>query len=183
MRVFRIGSAIGLTVAALGLSIAVAAAVDAKYHFGRAATEAEIAAWNLDIDRDGKALPPGKGTVAEGEEIFALQCASCHGETGEGDIADQLVGGQGTLNTDKPVKTVGSYWPYAPTLFDYIRRAMPLSAPQSLSNDEVYALSAYILNLNEIVDENAVLDAQSMREIQMPNRDGFVPDPRPDVHK
>lgn len=152
------------------------------FGFGRPATNAEIAAWNIDVDRDGKNLPAGKGSVEQGRELFAAQCASCHGEKGEGGLGDRLVGGQGTLATPKPIKTVGSFWPYAPTLFDYIRRAMPLNAPQSLTDDEVYAVSAYVLNLNGLVPESATLDAKSLAEIKMPNRNGFVQDPRPDVH-
>ena len=106
------------------------------YGIGRPATEAEIAGWNIDIGRDGANLPAGSGSVAHGHEVFEQQCAACHGENGEGGVGDRLVGGQGTIATPKPIKTVGSYWPYAPTLFDYIRRAMPQNAPQSLSNDD-----------------------------------------------
>lgn len=165
------------------LLLATNATVDAqtKFGFGRPATEAEIAGWNIDVDRDGKSLPPGKGSVQEGRTVFENQCASCHGEKGEGGIGGRLVGGQGTLATSKPVKTVGSFWPYAPTLFDYIRRAMPLNAPQSLTNDEVYAVAAYVFNLNGLVPENATMDAKSLAAMRMPNRNGFVEDPRPDV--
>jgi cytochrome c len=151
------------------------------YGIGRPATPAEIAGWNLDIGRDGSNLPEGRGTVSHGSEVFAQQCAACHGDKGEGGVGDRLVGGQGTLATAKPVRTVGSYWPYATTLFDYIRRAMPQNAPQSLSNDDVYAVSAYVLSLNGLVASDATLDAQSLAAIKMPNRDGFVEDPRPDV--
>jgi S-disulfanyl-L-cysteine oxidoreductase SoxD len=171
-----------LTVPLLAAVIAVAAhAESGKFGFGRAPTNQEIAGWNIDIGRDGQGLPPGSGSVQEGRMIFAEKCASCHGEKGEGGVGDRLVGGQGTLASAKPVKTVGSFWPYAPTLFDYIRRAMPMNAPQSLDNQEVYALSAYILNLNGLVADDATLDAKSLSAIKMPNRDGFVPDPRPDV--
>jgi S-disulfanyl-L-cysteine oxidoreductase SoxD len=151
------------------------------YGIGRPATPAEIAGWNIDIDREGHNLPPGSGSVSHGHEVFDQQCAACHGTKGEGGVGDRLVGGQGTLATPKPVRTVGSYWPYAPTLFDYIRRAMPQNAPQSLSNDDVYAVSAYILNLNELLPADATLDAKSLSAIQMPNRNMFVGDPRPDV--
>ena len=154
-----------------------------RYGIGRPATAAELAGWHIDIDRAGRKLPPGSGGVAQGREVFETQCASCHGARGEGGIGDKLVGGQGTLASGKPVKTVGSFWPYASTLFDYIRRAMPMNAPQSLSNDDVYAVSAYILNLNGIVADGATLDASSMAAIRMPNRDGFIPDPRPDVRR
>jgi len=154
-----------------------------KFGFGKPATEAEIAAWNLDIDRDGKSLPAGSGTVKQGKEIYDAQCASCHGEKGEGASGDRLVGGEGTLATPKPIKTVGSFWPYAPTLFDYIRRSMPLNAPQSLTNDEVYAVSGYVLSMNGLVPDSATLDAKSLAAVKMPNRGGFVPDPRPDVRR
>jgi len=160
------------------------AAVNAeeRYGIGRAATPAEIAGWNIDIGRDGANLPPGSGSVARGRVVFSEQCASCHGDSGQGGVGDRLAGGQGTLASPKPIRTVGSYWPYASTLFDYIRRAMPQNAPQSLDNADVYAVSAYILSLNGIVPENAVLDARSLAAIRMPNRDGFISDPRPDVH-
>jgi len=152
-----------------------------RYGIGRAATPEEIAGWNLDIGRDGSGLPVGSGTVSHGHDVFAQQCAACHGEKGEGAVGDRLIGGQGTLATQNPVRTVGSYWPYAPTLFDYIRRAMPQNAPQSLSTDDVYAVSAYILSLNGLLPGDATLDATSLSAIRMPNRDGFRSDPRPDV--
>src|ERR1700674_639062 len=152
-----------------------------RYGIGRAATPAEIAGWNIDVDSHGDNLPAGSGSVRHGRKVFAQQCAACHGAKGEGGIGDQLVGGQGTLATAKPVRTVGSYWPYAPTLFDYIRRAMPQNAPQSLSNDDVYAVSAYILNLNGLLPADATLDARTLAAIKMPNRNMFVSDPRPDV--
>ncbi|WP_250501150.1 cytochrome c [Caballeronia sp. GAWG1-5s-s] len=152
------------------------AAIDA---IGTPLNATEIAAWNIDVAPDGRGLPAGSGDVATGAHIFAAKCAACHGANGEGGLGDRLIGGRGTLATDKPVRTVGSYWPYATTLFDYIRRAMPYNAPQSLSADEVYALSAWILNRNGIVPDDARLDAHSLAAIRMPNRDGFVPDPRP----
>src|SRR6202040_141270 len=144
------------------------------YGIGRTATPAEIAGWNIDIDRDGDNLPSGSGRVSHGREVFDQQCAACHGAKGEGGLGDPLVGGQGTLATPKPVRTVGSYWPYAPTLFDYIRRAMPQNAPQSLSNDDVYAVSAYVLNLNGLLPADATLDAKTLPAIKMPNRNMFV---------
>jgi cytochrome c len=171
-----------LSIAALlALTFAARAETPGHYGIGRTATDAEIAGWNIDIGRDGINLPPGSGTVAHGREVFAQQCAACHGEKGEGGIGDRLVGGEGTLASAKPIKTVGSYWPYAPTLFDYIRRAMPQNAPQSLSNEDVYAVAAYILNMNGLLPENATLDAKSLSAIKMPNRKMFVGDPRPDV--
>jgi mono/diheme cytochrome c family protein len=164
-------------------ALAWATSVQAQGHYGigRSATAAEIAGWSIDIDRDGNNLPPGSGTVTHGREVFDQQCAACHGTKGEGAVGDRLVGGQGTLATPKPVRTVGSYWPYAPTLFDYIRRAMPQNAPQSLSNEDVYAVSAYILNLNGLLAADATLDAKTLAAIKMPNRSMFVGDPRPDV--
>ena len=173
-----------LYVAAFAVSaLAWATSVQAQGHYGigRSATPAEIAGWSIDIDRDGNNLPPGSGTVTHGREVFDQQCAACHGTKGEGAVGDRLVGGQGTLATPKPVRTVGSYWPYAPTLFDYIRRAMPQNAPQSLSNEDVYAVSAYILNLNGLLAADATLDAKTLAAIKMPNRSMFVGDPRPDV--
>src|SRR5947199_614369 len=151
------------------------------YGIGRTPTPAEIAGWNIDIDRDGHNLPQGSGTVRRGREIFDQQCAACHGARGEGGIGDRLVGGQGTLATPNPVRTVGSYWPYATTLFDYIRRAMPQNAPQSLSNADVYAVSAYVLNLNGWFPADGMLDAKTLAAIKMPNRSMFTGDPRPDV--
>jgi S-disulfanyl-L-cysteine oxidoreductase SoxD len=144
------------------------------YGFGRPATPREIAGWDIDISPDGAGLPPGHGDVGQGEAIFAEKCASCHGPHGEGKPMDQLVGGIGTLSDKKPVKTVGSFWPYATTLFDFVRRAMPLNAPQSLTPDEIYAVSAYLLFLNGIVPQDATLDAGTLARIKMPNRDGFV---------
>jgi S-disulfanyl-L-cysteine oxidoreductase SoxD len=172
------------SIAALALGVclgATCARAQSLYGIGRVATPAEVAGWNIDIGRDGSGLPPGSGTVSHGREIFEQQCAACHGDKGQGGVGDQLVGGQGTLATAKPVRTVGSYWPYAPTLFDYIRRAMPQNAPQSLSNEEVYAVSAYVLNLNGLLPADATLDAKALAAIKMPNRDRFVGDPRPDV--
>jgi cytochrome c len=167
---------------ALAVLAGVAAArAQGPYGIGRVAMPAEIAGWNIDIGRDGRGLPPGSGTVSHGREVFEQQCAACHGEKGEGGIGDKLAGGQGTIATAKPVRTVGSYWPYAPTLFDYIRRAMPQSAPQSLSNEDVYAVSAFIFNLNGLLPADATLDAKTLAAIKMPNRDKFVDDPRPDV--
>jgi S-disulfanyl-L-cysteine oxidoreductase SoxD len=178
MRMPEPGRAALITVA-LGLLAAVHA--QSPYGIGRTATSAEIAGWNIDIDRDGANLPPGSGSVAHGHEVFDQQCVACHGEKGEGGVGDRLVGGQGTIATSKPIKTVGSFWPYAPTLFDYIRRAMPQNAPQSLSNDDVYAVSAYILHLNGLLPADATLDARSLSAIKMPNRGMFTSDPRPDV--
>jgi cytochrome c len=143
---------------------------------GRSATPEEIALWDISIGPDGAGLPPGNGTPQQGETVYTAKCLPCHGEKGSGKPNDQLVGGLGTLTGDQtPVKTVGSFWPYATTFFDYVRRAMPFNAPRSLSNDEVYAVCAYILQLNGVIAENAVMNAQTLAKVQMPNRDGFVP--------
>jgi cytochrome c len=133
---------------------------------------------------DGRGLPPGSGTVAAGEKIYTTQCAACHGMNLEGGQGDRLVGGRGSLTGNDPakppIKTVESYWPYATTLFDYIKRAMPLTSPGTMSNDDVYAVSAYILAKANIIPEDAKLDAQSLAKVKMPNRNGFIPDPRPE---
>lgn len=153
-----------------------------RYDLGRTATPAEIAGWNIDVEPNGAGMPPGSGSVALGKTVFAQKCAACHGDRGQGKPMDQLVGGQGTLASKKPVKTVGSYWPYATTLFDYVRRAMPFNAPESLTNSQVYAVSAYILHLNGIIGADAVMNAKTLPKVKMPNRNGFIrPDPRPDV--
>jgi len=144
-------------------------------NLGRAATPEEIAPWDISIGPDGIGLPPGSGTPKQGEAIYAARCVACHGEKGAGKPNDQLVGGQGTLPGDRPpVKTVGSFWPYATTVFDYVRRAMPYDESKSLSNDEVYAVVAYILNLNGIIADNDTMDQQTLRKVKMPNRDGFA---------
>jgi cytochrome c len=169
--------------ALLVFGVATAIADDDERHgFGTPATPEEIAGWDIDVRPDGEGLPPGSGSVLEGEEIYLEQCAVCHGEFGEGvGRYPVLMGGFDTLTSSNPEKTVGSYWPYATTLWDYINRTMPFGAAQSLSPDQVYALSAYILFLNDIVDEDAVLDAESLPAVEMPNLAGFVSDPRPDI--
>jgi S-disulfanyl-L-cysteine oxidoreductase SoxD len=170
-----------LGLAVVALACATSAQAQGPYRIGRAATPAEIAGWSIDIDRYGNNLPPGSGSVNHGREVYDQQCVACHGAKGEGGVGDRLVGGQGTLATPDPVKTVGSYWPYAPTLFDYIRRTMPQNAPESLSNDDVYAVSAYILHLNGLLPAEATVDAGTLSAIKMPNQKMFVGDPRPDV--
>jgi mono/diheme cytochrome c family protein len=170
-----------LLVCGAGLALASPSAAQTHYGFGRQATQAEVAAWDIAIGPEGRNLPAGNGSVRHGREVYVAQCAACHGPKGEGGLGDKLAGGQGTLATPTPVKTVGSYWPYATTLFDYIRRAMPFNAPQSLSDEDVYAVSGYVLFLNGLVDENAVIDAGMLTALKMPNREGFVGDPRPDV--
>ena len=141
---------------------------------GREATPAEIAGWDISISPDGGGLPPGGGTAAGGAAVFAAKCQSCHGEKGVGQPNDRLVGGQGTLAGPTPVRTVGSYWPYATTVFDYVRRAMPYPQPHSLTNDEVYAVTAYLLYLNGVIAEGDVINAQTLPQVKMPNRDNFI---------
>ena len=142
---------------------------------GRAATPDELAKADISIPPDGKGLPAGSGTVAQGAQVYAQKCVTCHGADGAGTPSgDRLTGGIGTLASPNPIKTVSSYWPYATTLFDYIRRAMPVTNPQSLQNDEAYAVTAYILSIDAIVPKDATLDAQSLPKVQMPNRNGFV---------
>lgn len=141
---------------------------------GRAATVAEVAAADISIARDGAGLPPGSGSVSAGAAVYADKCQSCHGAGGTGGPMDRLTGGVGSLPTERPIKTVSSFWPYATTLFDYVRRAMPLQAPQSLSDDEVYAVVGYMLSVDGIVPPDAVLDARTLPTIKMPNRDGFI---------
>lgn len=150
------------------------------FGLGRTATEAEVAAWDIDIRPDGAGLPEGRGTVADGEEVFADQCASCHGDFGEGvDRWPVLAGGFGTLASEDPVKTVGSYWPYLSTAWDYVHRAMPFGNAQSLSDDEVYALTAYLLYVNDIVDdEDFELSHENFTEVRLPNEDNFLMDDR-----
>ena len=151
------------------------------YGLGRTATDEEIRAWNIDVSPTGEGLPPGQGTAKQGAQVFAAKCAMCHGPTGKEGPKDRLVGGQGTLTTGKPIKTIGSYWPYATTLYDFINRAMPFTAPGSLNPGEIYSVIAWLLFQNGIVKEDAVIDARTLPQVQMPNQNGFIPDPRPDV--
>jgi mono/diheme cytochrome c family protein len=163
----------------------VAALFGAAYPFGAPATTKTIQSWDDDVNGlTGAGLPPGSGTVAQGQKVYEERCAVCHGDFGEGaGRYPVLAGGQGTLTSARPVKTVGSYWPYAPTLFDYIRRAMPFNAPGTLTDDQVYAITAYVLNLNNIVPANAVMNAKTLAAVKMPNRNGFVNEHlQPDVH-
>jgi mono/diheme cytochrome c family protein len=163
-----------------------------KFDFGATPSEQDIARIAIAIGADGKGLPVGKGDYATGKKVYEANCAACHGANLQGvpglpDMpsgpALRLTGGRGSLTTKNPVMTVESYWPYATTLFDYVRRAMPFQAPGSLTADEIYAVSAYILAEGNVIDKATVLDAQSLPGVQMPNRDGFIPDPRPELFK
>ena len=173
---------------AIAASIALAAcasqpAVKSKAPaLGAQATPEEIARYDISIPPSGAGLPKGSGTAREGAKVYEQKCQACHGAKGAGKPADALAGGHGTLASRTPLRTVGSYWPYATTLFDYVRRAMPLTAPLSLSDDEVYAVSAYVLYLNGIIAEDLAMNAQSLPQVKMPNRDGFVSDWPPRAH-
>jgi cytochrome c len=153
------------------------------YGYGTPATQEQIDGWNIDVRPDGKGLPPGSGSVSKGADIYADQCAACHGTFGEGEGRyPKLAGGEGTLKAERPEPTVGSYWPFATTLFDYINRAMPFPAPHTLPADDVYALTAYVLNINNIVGNDFVADRNSLPKVKMPNHDNFIwQDPRPDT--
>ena len=160
------------------------AAEPGQFGYGSAATPAQIAGWDIDgRGQDGAGLPPGKGTVDKGAEVYAEQCAACHGTFGEGEGRfPKLAGGVGSLRDERPEPTIGSYWPFAPTLWDYINRAMPMPAPHTLSADDVYALTAYILSLNDLVPNEFVADRSSLPKVIMRNRDNFIwTDPRPDT--
>jgi cytochrome c len=165
------------------LSSAGWAADTRAFGFGTTPTPEELAKFVSPLP-DGRGLPDGSGSVAQGKEVYEQQCAACHGANLQGGLGDKLIGGRGSLAngdpTKAPVKTVESYWPYATTLFDYVKRTMPLAAPGSLTNDQVYAVAAYILSEAKIVPADTVLDAKSLPKVAMPNRDGFIPDPRPE---
>jgi S-disulfanyl-L-cysteine oxidoreductase SoxD len=169
----------------LGVTILVSASPTLSqsptYGVGRPPTADELQSIDIDVAPDGKGLPAGSGTAAAGKDVYTRRCETCHGPTGREGPQDVLAGGQGSLTTARPQKTVGSYWPYATTLWDYIRRAMPFDHPGTMTVDEVYASTAYVLFLNGIVTERDVLDATTLPRVTMPNRNGFVADPRPDV--
>jgi S-disulfanyl-L-cysteine oxidoreductase SoxD len=151
--------------------------------FGTPISEADIATWNIDIrTSDGQGLPAGRGSVAQGKAVYETKCLACHGPDAKGgSVYGPMVGGIGSFTTDRRVVTPGSMYPYAPILFDYIRRTMPMDKPQSMSHDEIYAVSAYLLHLNGLLPADAVMDAATMPKVSMPNRDGFIPDDRPDT--
>lgn len=154
------------------------------YGFGAPASAEDIAAVDIDAMPDGRGLPPGEGGYEEGEQVYMTQCAACHGQDLGGVAATggaALVGGRGTLASGKPKKTVESYWPYASTLFDFTKRAMPFHTPGSLTDDQIYAVSAYILAEGNIIGKDKVMNAETLPAVVMPNHDGFIPDPRPDV--
>jgi cytochrome c len=179
-----ISTAAGLLIAGL-LSSAACAQGAAPYGFGSAVGPEELAKY-FSIPPDGRGLPPGSGTAAGGAKIYADSCAACHGDKMQGNPAkgiggDRLLGGRDTLATKTPVKTVESYWPYATTLFDYVKRAMPFTTPGSLSNNDVYAVVAYILSEAKIIKPTDIMDAKTLPKVAMPNRDGFIPDARPEL--
>ena len=157
------------------LAVVSNAALAENPNLGRIAAPEEVASWDISIGPDGAGLPPGSGTPKQGEAVYTAKCLVCHGEKGAGKPNDALVGGRGTLVGDQPpVKTVGSFWPYATTLFDYVRRAMPLNESKSLTNDEVYAVVAYLLQLNGIISEGETINAYTLPKVPMPNREGFM---------
>jgi mono/diheme cytochrome c family protein len=190
MRELRLGiclgaACLGLACAPLGTLAQAQQGPDIRYGFGAPASPGELARF-FAIPPDGRGLPPGHGDAARGATVYAQNCAACHGERLEGNPAqgiggDRLIGGRGTLASNSPVKTVESYWPYATTLFDYVKRAMPFNAPGSLGDDDVYSVVAYILAQANIIKPTDTMDATTLPKVIMPNRGGFVPDPRPEV--
>ena len=177
----RLKSITALALFATVLAAGAASAESKKFGLGREATENEVKAWDIDVRPDGAGLPVGKGSVEEGEAVFAEQCAACHGDFAEGvDRWPVLAGGMGTMKSDDPVKTVGSYWPYLSTAYDYIYRAMPFGNAQSLEPDQVYGIIAYILNMNGLVEDNFVLSNENFTSVRLPNEANFIEDPRPD---
>jgi cytochrome c len=185
----RVGIIVGAVSVFVAISVAQAfrpaiepaLAQSPTFGIGRAPTAEELKAIDIDVLPDGSGLPPGRGTARAGRETYTSRCVTCHGPTGREGPQDILAGGQGSLNTSTPLKTVGSYWPFATTLWDYLRRAMPFDHPGTLTTDQVYASTAYVLFLNGIVGEDDVLDETTLPRVKMPNRDGFVGDPRPDI--
>ncbi|HVE49545.1 MAG TPA: c-type cytochrome [Casimicrobiaceae bacterium] len=157
-------------------ALAIVSVADAapRFGFGKPASKEEIAGWNIDVRPDGTGLPAGRGSVAQGQVIYDAQCASCHGTFGESNDYMAIAGGIGSLATNQPMRTTGSKLNFATTLWDYINRAMPFQNPKSLKPDEVYALTAYVLNLNDILPAEAALDQVSILAVRMPNRDGFT---------
>ncbi|HSF32737.1 MAG TPA: cytochrome c [Candidatus Tectomicrobia bacterium] len=181
MSMYRLWQWMGICALLVAIDSSPVGAQLPTYGMGRPPTTEEVKAWDLTIPPDGQGLPPGSGTAALGKPIYAERCASCHGETGEDPKYSRLVGGYDTLAMDKPIRSIGSFWQYATTLWSYIRRSQPFDEPGSLTADQVYAVTAYLLHLNGIIGEQEVMDAKTLPLVKMPNRDGFVPDPRPDV--
>jgi mono/diheme cytochrome c family protein len=180
---------IGLKAASIFIAVVAPSAAFAQsqthYGFGTTADPQELAKF-FSIPADGTGLPPGSGTPAAGAKVFADNCTACHGDKGQGNPAkgiggDRLLGGRGTLASTTPIKTVESYWPYSMTLFDYVKRAMPFSAPGSLSDNDVYAVVAYILSEAKIIKPTDTMNAATLPKVIMPNREGFIPDARPEL--
>ena len=176
----------GLVAGAIMMPLVIAASVNAEtrpFNLGTIATAEQVAGWDIDVRPDGLGAPIGTGNAYDGEEVYIDRCAACHGDFGEAvDNWPVLVGGEGTLDTHDPVKTTGSYWPYASTMYDYIYRAMPFGEAQSLTHDETYQIVAYLLYMNDIIDDEFEVNQENIGTIEMPNRDGFMlPDPRPDA--
>ena len=165
------------------LTSATALPAERPFNLGKIATAEEVAGWDIDVRPDGLGAPIGMGNAIDGEEVYADLCAACHGDFGEGvDRWPELVGGEGSLGTHDPLKTTGSYWPYASTLYDYVYRAMPFGESQSLSYDETYQIVAFLLYMNDIIEDDFDVSHENIGTIEMPNRDGFfMPDPRPDA--
>jgi cytochrome c len=167
------GVALALIVSGCAGAVATPGRIEGP-NLGREVTPAQIAGWDISVGPDGVGLPPGKGTSAAGAVVYEQKCQSCHGARGAGQPNDRLVGGQGTLASRTPVRTIGSYWPYATTVFDYVRRSMPYLQPQTLSNDEAYALTAYLLHLNGIIAQGDEMNAQTLPKVKMPNQPNFI---------
>lgn len=165
---------LALTVVLSGAWLACAAAQEGP-RLGVPATPEQVAGWDESVGPDGATLPPGSGTPAAGKLVYEAKCLVCHGVEGAGQPNDRLVGGQGTMREAAPIRTIGSYWPYATTVFDYVRRAMPYVTPHSLTADETYAVTAYLLALNGVIDQSAVMDASTLPKVVMPNRANFDP--------
>ena len=161
-------------VLAFSLLLLCGSALSAGPNLGKPVEPGEIAVWNIHVLPDGRGLPPGSGTPEQGARIYAQKCGMCHGENGKGGISAALVGGAPLKSIDTP-KTIANFWPYSTTIFDFIRRSMPWAEPRSLTDDEVYALTAYILALNKLIGENDAMNAQTLPNVRMPNRDGFIP--------
>jgi mono/diheme cytochrome c family protein len=160
-------------VVVLAIVLTSSAAFAQAPNLGKSITPAELAAWDINVLPDGTGLPPGSGTPAEGARVYAAKCSACHGENAKGGANAALVGGA-PIKDMESVKTIANFWPFATTIFDYVRRTMPWRQPRSLTNEEVYAVTAYILSLNKLIGENDTMNAQTLPKVKMPNRDGFI---------